>query len=158
MITIAEYQKEALRMRPLLLVIARRYMGNDDDAEDVVQDILLRMWQMRYTLVMPTDRLAKVLVRNRCIDLLRQRHSQEAQTDDMPQEEQGDDERMELMMRAIDALPEMQQTVLRLRHMEGMEMRDIAELIGTSEVAVRKTLSRARQTLRTQLTHSSNLY
>jgi RNA polymerase sigma-70 factor (ECF subfamily) len=41
----------------------------------------------------------------------------------------------------------MQQTIVRMRHMEGMEMAEIAELIGTSEVAVRKSLSRARQSI-----------
>lgn len=45
-------------------------------------------------------------------------------------------------------LPDKQQTVLQLRHMEGMGMADIAELTGSSEVAVRKALSRARQAVR----------
>ena len=44
----------------------------------------------------------------------------------------------------------MQQTILRLRHIEGMEMKEIAELTGSTEVAIRKTLSRARQTLKQQ--------
>jgi RNA polymerase sigma-70 factor (ECF subfamily) len=44
----------------------------------------------------------------------------------------------------------LQQTILRLRHMEGMELRDIAALTGSSEVATRKALSRARQAVRLQ--------
>ena len=39
-------------------------------------------------------------------------------------------------------------TILRLRHLEGMEMNEIAVLIGSSEVAIRKALSRARQAVR----------
>jgi RNA polymerase sigma-70 factor (ECF subfamily) len=54
------------------------------------------------------------------------------------------------MLAIIETLPSLQQTILRLRHIEGMEMKDIAELIGTNEVAIRKALSRARQAVRTQ--------
>ena len=39
-------------------------------------------------------------------------------------------------------------TILRLRHLEGMEMNEIAVLTGSSEVAIRKALSRARQAVR----------
>ncbi|WP_461186510.1 RNA polymerase sigma factor, partial [Trueperella pyogenes] len=49
-----------------------------------------------------------------------------------------------------NTLPTMQQTILRLRHMEGMEMQQIAELIGSNEVAVRKALSRARKAIKAQ--------
>ena len=55
------------------------------------------------------------------------------------------DERIERMMTLVATLPTMQQTVLRLRHMQGMEMRDIARIIGASEVSVRQSLSRARR-------------
>ena len=58
-----EYKEEARRLRPQLLQTARRYL-NEDDAEDTVQDVLLRLWQMVDTLRMPIDALATVLVRN----------------------------------------------------------------------------------------------
>ena len=51
-------------------------------------------------------------------------------------------------MQIIDELPTMQQTIMRLRHMEGMEMSAIAALTGSKEAAVRKVLSRARQAVR----------
>jgi RNA polymerase sigma-70 factor (ECF subfamily) len=50
----------------------------------------------------------------------------------------------------------MQQTIVRLRHMEGMEMRQIAELTGSSEVAVRKALSRARKAIKEQFLNHKN--
>jgi RNA polymerase sigma-70 factor (ECF subfamily) len=61
------------------------------------------------------------------------------------EEEHQEDSRMERILGIIATLPPMQQTILRLRHMEDMEMEDIAELIGSNEVAVRKSLSRARK-------------
>ena len=144
-----EYKEEVRRIRPRLLTIARRYL-DDDDAEDTVQDVLLRLWQMVERLRMPLDALASVLVRNLCVDKVRRRHPTLALTDAGDAEDTGQDERIERMMAIIEGLPSLQQTILRLRHMEGMEMKDIAELTGSSEVALRKALSRARQAVRQQ--------
>jgi len=145
-----EYKEEARRLRPRLLQTARRYL-NEDDAEDTVQDVLLRLWQMVDTLRMPIDALAQVLVRNFCVDRLRRQKPSLALTASCEQvEETESDERIERVLEMIDTLPTLQQTILRLRHIEGMEMREIAELTGSSEVAIRKALSRARQTLKQQ--------
>lgn len=132
-----------------MMNVARRYLA-DDDAEDTVQDALLRLWQMVDKLRMPLDGLASVLVRNLCVDKERRRHRTLALTEAGDYEDNGRDERIERMMGIIESLPSLQQTILRLRHMEGMEMKDIAEIIGSSEVALRKALSRARQAVRQQ--------
>ena len=144
-----EYKEEARRLRPQMMNVARRYLA-DDDAEDTVQDALLRLWQMVDKLRMPLDGLASVLVRNLCVDKERRRHRKLALTEAGDNEDNGQDERIERMMGIIESLPSLQQTILRLRHMEGMEMKDIAEIIGSSEVALRKALSRARQAVRQQ--------
>ena len=73
MMTQEEFNEEAQQLRLLLMKVARCYL-DDDDAEDTVQDVLLRLWQMVDTLHMPIDGLATVLVRNFCID--RRRRSQ----------------------------------------------------------------------------------
>ena len=145
-----EYKEEARRLRPRLLQTARRYL-NEDDAEDTVQDVLLRLWQMVDTLHMPIDALATVLVRNFCVDRLRRQKPSLALTASYEQADETEtDERIERVLAMIDTLPTLQQTILRLRHIEGMGMKEIAELTGSSEVAIRKTLSRARQTLKQQ--------
>jgi RNA polymerase sigma-70 factor (ECF subfamily) len=145
-----EYKEEARRLRPRLLQTARRYL-TEDDAEDTVQDVLLRLWQMVDTLRMPIDALATVLVRNFCIDRLRLQRPLQVLTKECEQADETEtDERIERVLTMIDTLPTMQQTILRLRHIEGMEMKEIAELTGSTEVAIRKTLSRARQTLKQQ--------
>ena len=146
--TVDEYKEEAARVRPQLLFMARRYMGDEEDAEDVVQDVLLKLWQIRDTLRQPMDGFATILVRNRCIDLIRRRPERQAIRENMTEESHEADERIDRMMKIIDRLPTLQQTLIRLRHMENMEMKDMAALIGSNEVAVRKALSRARQAIR----------
>ena len=131
-----EFKEEAQRLRPRLMLTARRYLG-DDDAEDTVQDALLRLWQMVGELRQPLDALALRLTRNLCIDQVRRRKPTVMLTDSGG-----------FMMAVVSTLPDLQQTILRLRHLEGMEMNEIADLTGSSEVAIRKALSRARQAVR----------
>lgn len=143
-----EFKEEAQRLRPRLMLTARRYLG-DDDAEDTVQDALLRLWQMVGELRQPFDALALRLTRNLCIDKVRRKRPTLTLTDSGETGEADDnDERIERMMAVVSTLPDLQQTVLRLRHLEGMEMNEIADLTGSSEVAIRKALSRARQAVR----------
>ena len=143
-----EFKEEAQRLRPRLMLTARRYLG-DDDAEDTVQDALLRLWQMVGELRQPFDALALRLTRNLCIDKVRRKKATVTLTANGETGEADDnDERIERMMAVVSTLPDLQQTVLRLRHIEGMEMNEIADLIGSSEVAIRKALSRARQAVR----------
>ena len=146
-----QFKDEAQRLRPRLMELARRYLG-DDDAEDTVQDTLLRLWQMVDDLRQPVDALALRLTRNLCIDQLRRQRpaSLSASNGSSETDTPDDDERIKRMMSVIATLPSLQQTILRLRHLEGMEMKEIAALTGSNETAIRKALSRARQAVRIQ--------
>ncbi|MBR5688044.1 MAG: RNA polymerase sigma factor [Prevotella sp.] len=138
------FQNEVQRLRPKLTALAKRYTNHASDAEDIVQDVFLKLWQMRDDLVSPPDGLALVLTRNLSIDHQR-RKKPHYPTRDIAEEEAVEDERIERMMQAIDSLPSRHQIILRLRHLEGMEIRDIATLTSQTEAAVRKMLSRARK-------------
>lgn len=189
-----EYKDEVRRIRPKLLSVARRFLS-DDEAEDTVQDVLLRLWQMLDELRLPIDALATVLVRNQCVSLLRKQRrivalsaaavpsgfssatvpdgfSSATAPDGFSSADVPDgfssaavpdgfsvgatNENLDRLMAIVERLPSLQQTILRLRHMEGMEMSDIANLIGSNEVALRKALSRARQTVRLQFLKQNN--
>ena len=90
-----------------------------------------------------------MLTRNRCIDLVRRKKPiAEINIADFQEGNEALHERIERMMKVIETLPDLQQTILRLRHMEGMDSKEIADLTGTTEAAVRKALSRARQAVR----------
>lgn len=148
MMTQEEFKQQVVRIRPHLMIIAKRYLEDADEAEDTVQDVLLQLWQMIDTLRIPFDSLAGILVRNRCIDKVR-RQKPVVRIEQLVDayEEDVDHDLLERTMRMVETLPDMQQTIIRLRHMEGMRMSEIAQLTGSTEVAVRKTLSRARKAL-----------
>lgn len=130
---------------------AIRYVKNTDVAEDLVQDTMLKLWSMHPELNRPVGPLMSVLIRNICIDYLRRHHNfceLEGIHIEEPLPDDACQERMKRMMMIIDNLPDSQQVILRLRHMQGMEMKDIAAIFGTNETNIRKILSRARTAVR----------
>lgn len=68
-----QFQDKAALLRPRLLNIALRYLHQKEEAEDVVQDTLLRVWQLDLATAADVERLSGVVVKNLCIDLLRRR-------------------------------------------------------------------------------------
>ncbi len=146
-----DFQREAEAMRPMLLQAATALLGNAEDGEDAVQDALLKLCLMADTLRRPVAPLARVLVRNLCVDRLRRRRQTvplELTAMQAVPQEGVDGDAFAHVMKVIDTLPAAQQVVLRLRHIDGMPMEDIAQLTGASEAAVRKQLSRARMAVR----------
>lgn len=143
-----EFQSEAERLMPRLKAAAQRYMSDATSADDVVQNVMMKLWELRDELRLPFDALALTLTRNMCVSALRHKHNTVALEGHDAEDVPSDDSRVELMMRLIGWLKPMQQLVIRLRHISGEEMSDIAEMIGMSEPAVRKCLSRGRIALR----------
>lgn len=150
--TTEEFQNEAALLRPSLLCEALQYVRRDDVAEDIVQDCLVRLWDRCGDLRSPMAPLARVVTRNLCLDFLRRTpHTEDVSllgkaddTDDTAQHHEA----VERMMDIVTELPIVGQTVLRMRHIEGREMGDIAHTLGMTEAAVRKALSRARMAVR----------
>lgn len=56
-----EFPQEARRLRPVLVAIALDILGDRDEAEDIVQDVLLKLWTLCPQLRMPVDKLASVV-------------------------------------------------------------------------------------------------
>lgn len=149
-----EFQTEVSALRQRLTAIAIHYVG-PDDAEDVVQDALVKLWTMRLRLHSPLAPLASLIVRQLCVDRLRVQSRTSELLDRLDnsvsrrlfaeeEQENCQNEMLDQMMRIISALPPTQSLILRLRHIEGMEFADISRLTGMKEPAVRKALSRAR--------------
>ena len=146
------FQQQAGELRKQLVSIAHKYMGNTDEAEDIAQDAMVKLWLMREQLTLPIAGMASIVTRNLCIDALRKKH-QTIDIAQLPDEADfsDDGEQIEQLLKVIDSLPSTQRTILRMRHLQGMEMREIALVLGSTEVSVRKTLSRARKVVRNRL-------
>ena len=140
------FEKEATRLRPMLVRYAIRMVHDEDKAEDLVQDTLLKLWNIHDSLEQyrSVDALATTIIRNLSLNAIRDDHKADVDEDMMDAEETSE------VMRLIGLLPDMQQTVLRMKHVEGLEIDEIAQMIGSKPDAVRQNLSRARKKIRDQ--------
>lgn len=147
-----EFEIFVQRSRNDMIATARRYGVSLAEAEDIVQDALVRLYAMRHRLdeYRRVESLANVVVRNMTIDLLRKRNRyvEVALNADLQSEEDiGSDERIKPLLRAIEELPSKQQLVLRMKHIEELEVEEIASLLGMNIEAVYQNLSRARRAI-----------
>jgi RNA polymerase sigma-70 factor (TIGR02960 family) len=151
-----------------------RMMGSFEEAEDLVQETLLRAWRSRERFEGgPLFRawLYRIAT-NACLDALRRRARRpatvssfgevpwlqpypDALLDELPSEEDAPDavvvakETIELTFLAvIQALPPLQRAVLILRDVLGWSARETAEILDTSVAAANSALQRARATVR----------
>lgn len=151
-----EFETLATRLRPRIIAMACRCLENNDDADDIAQDTLLKLWSMKDRLdeYNSIDALAIVIGRHLCLDRIKQRKTlsiDDIHVDEIvysPEDVIIKDENVENINRMIDSLPDGQQIILKLKHIEGMETAEIAQMIGSSEVAVRVQLSRARNRIK----------
>ena len=150
------FEEKRLKM---LLGYAYSFLKNKEDAEDVVQDVLLKMMDRQFmlTFVRNVDAFLMRSVRNACIDLLRLRKPQSSdfrgmEADSHP-EDWGD---RDMLLSAMDSLSEKQRTVFYLKDVAGYSTKEIAELYSVSDTQIRVTLSRARWVLREQINKMQN--
>lgn len=146
----------ARRHRRMMLAVARPLLaGTAYDAEDAVQDALLRAQRAlpRTTGPVVLHAWLATVVRNRAIDLRRRR---DAEPGELPQTlpasgDVADDvarrEQIRSTVRALHALPERQRLALVGHAFEGRSHREIAGGLDTSETAVKQLVMRARQGL-----------
>ena len=143
--------------------MAFRLMGNREEAEDIVQEVYLKLWGMRNELMKynSIEALSVRITRNLCLDNLRRRKSsQEALRiektkgegySETPSETLERKEEAEVIHSLIAALPEPQRSLVHLRHMEGKEYDEIAEMVNMNVNAIRVSISRARKQMREML-------
>lgn len=151
-----EFEIEVGRIRPRLHNEAMRYVSDAADAEDIAQEVVLKLWVMHDRLeeYRSTEALAVVMARRLSLNKMRkatvplaEARPADTATDQTPEASLIEQEDEERVARLIDALPDTQQAVLRMKHTEGMEVGEIARLTGSSPEAVRQNLSRARRNI-----------
>ena len=148
-------------LRPKLYRFALSFTRRTDEAEDVVQEVGMKMWERRDELdaLRSVEAYAMSAVRNRCLDYARSPHhhteewieSHDTAHEQTPYKSLEQADMAAFVRRLIERLPEQQQMVIRLRDVEGYELDEISEILGISEGTVRTNLSRARQKIREEL-------
>ena len=146
-----------LRIRPRMMKIALDFFQNQEDAEDAVQEVLLRMW-LRDGL--PNDNYEALAVRatkNVCVSMWRKQKLRRMETIDTDNDTSMDSgssdsqvltqEQAQRIEQAISRLPRSEQRLIRLKQEADLEADEIAVITGIPVRSVRSMISSARHKL-----------
>ncbi|MCK9346944.1 MAG: sigma-70 family RNA polymerase sigma factor [Bacteroidales bacterium] len=140
---------------------AYRLLNNQADAEDIVQDVYVRLWNMKdkFHEVNNFQAYATTMTRNMCIDKMRSPAYRTSNTgvtealkyewtDAVEQIDQKDE--LKMVIRLVEQLPQRQKEIFRLRHFNEFSLDEIGKITGLSPVNIRVQLTRAQKKLREQ--------
>lgn len=142
--------------------LATRLLDDPAEAEDVAQELFLRLWQAAAGWRRGEARVSTwihTVTVNLCRDRLRRRRPQLAIDESVENTLMGDesaqpdralqlDQREGALREAIQALPERQREALLLFHYEGLDQGECAQALGVSVDALESLLARARRALK----------
>ena len=153
------FRNDILPLKDKLFRLALCITRNREEAEDIVQDTMLRVWNRReeWNVWETGEGFCLTICRNLAIDRSQKmdaRHveltPEVTELPDMaaPDKLMERDERLGLLHRLIAELPEKQRTILQLRDVEGKSYKEIAEILQLTEEVVKVNLFRARQRIK----------
>ncbi len=147
-------------MKNVMYRMALRLTLNSQEAEDVVQDVMIKLWAMRERLdnVDNLEAFALRMTRNLAIDRQRMKVNNTENIDDIETDRyvatdtNERREQVESIKNVMLQLPEKQRSAMQLRDFEGYSYKEIAEMLSMSEDQVKINIFRARQYVKTKLT------
>lgn len=156
-----DFRRDILPLKDKLFRLAYRITFNRAEAEDIVQDTMMRVWNKREELggINSIEAFCLVIAKNLAIDRIQRKEAQHLSLDmgaeEMtltpgPYEKLISRERIVLIERLMNGLPEKQRLIMQLRDVEGHSYKEIAGILELTEEQVKVYLFRARKKVREQ--------
>lgn len=157
-----EFKNTVVPFSPRIYPMVARMLKSDEDAEDAVQDIMVKLWKNRRKLNNHPNISGYVFLtaRNHCLDIIKSSKAMvnvqndyeleyilRTNEDNFESKEAGD-----LVLNLIKELPESQRRMVVLRDIDGLEYNEIESLTGEKIENIRVNLSRARKKIGIKLT------
>lgn len=155
------FQTDILPLKNELYRMALRITMNPAEAEDVVQETMMKVWNKRdsWEQIDSIEAFCLTICRNLSLDKVRRMDNQTQSLDasiqphdqrvaSNPEEQTIQNDRVRLVRQLISALPEKQRCCMQLRDMEGKSYKDIATILNITEEQVKVNIFRARQTIK----------
>ena len=150
------FRNDILPLKDKLFRLALRITLDRAEAEDVVQDTMIRVWNKRdeWQQFESVEAYCLIVAKNLAIDRSQKKDAQNVElTPEMaeevdtsgPYDRLVNNERIKIIHRLIDELPEKQRLIMQLRDIEGESYKDIAKVLQLTEEQVKVNLFRARQ-------------
>ena len=156
------FRNDILPLKNELYRLALRITLNPAEAEDVVQETLIKVWNRReqWDNLDSIEAFCLTICRNLALDKMRKMENQNPSLDEAqhdapdrsyssnPEEQAMQQDRIRLIRRLINELPEKQRSVMQLRDFEGKSYKEIAAIMAISEEQVKINIFRARQAIK----------
>ncbi|HOF92608.1 MAG TPA: RNA polymerase sigma factor [Bacteroidales bacterium] len=151
------FKTEILPLRQQLFRLSMKLLGDVQDAEDAVQESLLKLWHIRDTLESYENpaAFATTVTKNICLDKIKLKKQTKTIDEyfvlidsDNPQLQLERQDTNKLVRFIIQGLPPLQQQIITMKDVDEYETEEIAEITGTTIEAIRTNLSRARKKVR----------
>lgn len=154
------FTQRVLPTQGRLFRLAKLFLRNREEAEDTLQEVLLKLWTNRQQLesYQSVEAFAVQMTRNLCLDKLKSKAHQtttgdldlhDVSTENISPYQQTElSDSAALMRQLMEALPEQQKLILHLRDVEEYSFEEIQEVTGMTVNNIRVILSRARKEVR----------
>lgn len=153
------FRNDILPLKDKLYRLALRITLDSAEAEDIVQDTMIRVWNKRdeWAQFNSIEAFCLTVARNLAIDRSQKSEAQNieltTETQEMsdgstPERQLERSEQMDLVRKLINELPEKQRTIIQLRDIEEKSYKEIANVMQLTEDQVKVTLFRARQRIK----------
>lgn len=157
-----DFKTRVLPAKNKLYRFALRFLGNEDEAQDVVQEVFMKAWDRREELHVyrSVEAWCMQVTRNLSLNRLKSGHyrnteeltdGQKANHERSPYDHTETQDVLQNIDQLLQRLPQAQQQVLQLRDIEGYAYQEISEMLDMSLAQVKVNLFRARKTLREKL-------
>jgi RNA polymerase sigma-70 factor (family 1) len=157
------FQNAVLPVKNKLFRFALNFLGDEEEAKDVVQEVFIRVWNGRERLneIQNWEAWCMTITRNLSLDRIRTMTRKQTQplektfhvklNDQTPHESTESQESMQRINELISALPEKQRQVMHLRDVEGYSYNEISDILEIDLNQVKVNLFRARNAVREKL-------
>ena len=155
------FQNDVLPLKNKLFRLALRITLNREEAEDVVQDTLIKVWndRDRWQELDSIEAYSLTIARNLSLDRIKKMENQNDSLEEQnterldentstPSERMIQKDKLNIVKNIIDELPEKQRSCLQLRDIEGKSYKEIADILSITEDQVKVNIFRARQTVK----------
>ncbi|HJX71944.1 MAG TPA: RNA polymerase sigma factor [Bacteroidales bacterium] len=158
-----EFKKMVLPYGKKLFHFARFLLKDEYLAQDAVQEVYIRLWNMRKELakIGNMEAFAIKITKNWCLDRMKSKkpvfiEDYSAGFDQQKDVSEPDrmlerNEKIRNLYAILETLPEQQKILIKLRDIDGYNSDEIAEITGLNEVTIRVNLSRARKRIREEI-------
>lgn len=155
------FQNDVLPLKNKLFRLALRITLNREEAEDVVQDTMIKVWNARdrWHELDSIEAYSLTIARNLSLDRIKKMDNQNDsleeqaterldETSSTPSERMIQKDKLNIVRNIINELPEKQRSCLQLRDIEGKSYKEIADILSITEDQVKVNIFRARQTVK----------